>query len=278
MRIAVVVSCLLVAGCGKPAAPATGTLRIVSASPAVTEIIFALGAGEHLVGVTKYCDYPEAAKAVPKIGEFLPATISLETVVAMKPDIAFTDSGVQAPLAQSLTKLGLNAVEIRIDSLDALKIEIDRIATAIGKSPTALLDSFRDRERAVAIWVGGKPRPTVFISLGGPTLVTVGPNTLIHEMVTLAGGQNVFADAKQAFATVSNEELLTRDPDVIVVPRSKDVDVQRKELLAKPGWANLKAVRTNRLYFANEDTLSRAGPRYVDALDELADCFHPKVP
>jgi iron complex transport system substrate-binding protein len=252
-----------------------GHTRIISASPAVTEILFALNAGDRIVGNTTYCDFPEDAKTKPKIGEYMPTTISIEMIVSLKPDIVFIDGGVQKPLGDSLAKVGISAWPVTMDSIESLKFEIDRIAKNLAIDPAPLLTRLRDEEDAVVRRVGDRKKPSVFIMLGGTALFTTGPNTVMHDIVTLAGGTNVFADGKQPFFSISDEELIKRNPDVILVPRPKDPDALRKELLAKPGWKHLKAIQTDRLFFVNEDTLSRAGPRYVLALHELASLLHP---
>lgn len=252
--------------------------RIVSTSPAATEILFALGVGNRLVGNTRYCDYPPEAVAVAKVGDVLADSISTETVLALKPELVVTDASLQPTLADRFQNVGLNVVALKIDSIDALKFEIDRMAKNLGISPAGVLDRLNAKEQAVARRVGDRKRPTVFIHLGEPTLYTVGAGTVVSEIVTAAGGRNIFDDTPKPYLNISNEELVQRDPDVIVVTHTKDVTAFKKEMMTKPGFASLRAVKAGRLFFVSPDTLSRPGPRYVDAMTELADLFHPKAP
>jgi iron complex transport system substrate-binding protein len=272
---------LMVGGCreaGRTASSQHQPRRIVSTSPAATEILFALGVGSRVVGNTRYCDYPTEAAAVAKVGDVLADSISTEAVLELKPDLVVTDASLQPTLADRFQKVGLNVVALRVDSIDALKLEIDRMANNLGISPTGLLDRLSEKEQAVARRVGDRKRPTVFIHLGEPTLYTVGAGTVVSEIVTAAGGRNIFDDTPKPYLNISNEELVKRDPDVIVVTHSKDVAAFKKDMMTKPGFASLRAVKAGRVYFVSPDTLSRPGPRYVDAMTELADLFHPKAP
>ncbi|HEY2784374.1 MAG TPA: cobalamin-binding protein [Fimbriiglobus sp.] len=245
--------------------------RIVSAAPACTEILFAVGAGDSVVGVTEYCNYPpEAAKRV-KIGGFGPKTIGMETVVGLKPDVVFAAPGTQDPFIESVSRLGLPVVGVEARSFAEVYRAIEIVGAATGHVEKAhdLATGLRKRVEAVAARSIAH-RPRVFYLLGIDKLQTVGPRTFVGEMIRLAGGDNTFEDARSLYPFVGEEELIRRDPDVIVVPRGPMLQLDADSIFSRPAWRDLRAVKNHRVIYLDEDTVSRAGPRLADALEQLA--------
>jgi len=279
---------LLLTGCGRPAPAPAGAVvvtdmagrtvsvpahpaRIVSAAPACTEILFAVGAGDAVVGVTEFCTYPPEAQARTKIGQFGPETISLETILGLRPDLVFAAPGTQDPFIAAVGRLGLPVVAVDARSFDEVYRAVELVGAATGHADRAkqLADRLRTRVAAVTARPIAK-RPRVFFLLDEP-LVTAGPKTFIGEMIRLAGGDNVFDDVAQLYPPVSEEEVIRRNPEVIVVPRGTGHVVDVEALLARPAWRTIDAAKTRRIIYLDQDVVSRAGPRLADALEQLAD-------
>jgi iron complex transport system substrate-binding protein len=217
-----------------------------------------------------------AAKSKPKVGQFLPATISLETIVSLKPDVVLTDTGVQGPLIASLERLSIATVAIEAKSWTQVRAGITTIGELAGVPDRAkeLNDGITKRAEAIRERVRTRPRVRVFFLINEQPLMTVGPKTFLSESLTMAGGINVFEDAGQDYPTVSDEELIRRAPEVILVSRSGETAAKRQELLARSSWRNLPAVRSGRIVFVDEDLVSRAGPRLAEGLDAIAAAIH----
>lgn len=251
-----------------PAAPG----RIVSAAPACTEILFAVGAGDAVVGVTDFCTFPPEARTRSKIGQFGPDTISLEAVLGLRPDLVFAAPGWQDSFIEAVRRRGIPVVGVEARSFAEVYRAVCVVGTATGHDAEgkALSARLRDRvERVAARPIARRPR--VFYLLDDTSLFTVGPKTFVGEMIRLAGGDNVFDDVDQIYPKVSEEELIRRNPEVIVVPRGRGHSADVDSLLARPAWQTMAAVKGRRVIRLDQDAASRAGPRLADALEQLAD-------
>lgn len=258
----------------------TKPLRIVSTAPSNTEILFALGAGDRLVGVTTYCTYPPEAAAIPKIGGFAPSTISSETLVALKPDLVLTTGLIQDSLTDNLRKVGLTVLSFDAATLDEVLRNIRLLgeATGRGAAAAALVDDLKRRAEKVKARLAGltvEQRPKVFLLLGESPLMTVGPKTFPGQILEAAGGRNLFADTVEQYPKISEEVLLSRKPDAIVAWSMNGPSVGTEALRKKPGWADFPALKHNRVYQLDDDLLSRPGPRLFDGLEWLAETLHP---
>ncbi len=257
--------------------------RIVSAAPSNTEILFALGVGDRVVGATEFCDYPEAAKAIPRVGGFMPKSFSAERIAGLRPDLVLTVARVQDPLSESLRKLGLTVLSLDADTLDGVLKNITALGTAVGEADAAqeLITKLEARAAAVRAKTDAVPadrRPTVLLLVSEQPLLTAGPKSFPGRLVELAGGRNLFADATQDYPRVGEEEVLRRDPDALLLWHAGAGETPAARLAAlrgRAGWAQLKAVRAGRVLAVNEDWISRPGPRLFDALDSLATQLHP---
>lgn len=249
--------------------------KIVSLVPSSTEIIYALGVGDRLVGASKYCNYPEEALAVTRVADF--DAPNLELIVSMEPDLV---------LAASLHKdtvEALAALDIPVLALDPMTIEeiyanIELVALAVGEEAAGadLIQDMKDRLSAVEQALADLDEdqlPIVFYevwhSVSGVS--TAGEDTFIGEMITLAGGKNM-AWGISRWETIQEEEVLERNPDFIIHGHSH-MDTQ--DFAQREGWAGIKAVQEEKIYFVNPDITSRTGPRVVDAVEEMARLFHP---
>jgi iron complex transport system substrate-binding protein len=254
--------------------------RIVSTAPSNTEILFAIGAGQQVIGVTTFCNYPAEASQRDKIGGFMPKSISIERIVGLRPDLVLTTGRLQQPLTESLRKLGLPTLSYDAQKLEEVAGNIRIIGQATGHSDEAdalatKLDQrlIRVRERFAGLPVAD--RPTVLLFLSEDPLMTAGPKSFAGQMLELAGGRNLFADVDQQFPRVSEEEIIKRNPAAILW-WSMGENASRQERLGKrPGWDQIDAIRNKRILVMDDDLLSRVGPRLFDGLEKMADLLHP---
>lgn len=260
--------------------------RIVSLAPNNTEILFALGLGEHIVGVTSYCDYPPAAKQKTVIGTYNEP--SLEKIVSVKPDLVLAAHGNPVEVVSELEKLRISVFSVNPKTLSDVLQDIRTIGLLTGRARQgeALAASITTRIAEISGRTKSLPasqRPRVLF-MGGwePPYFTPGPGTVVNDLIELAGGRNVASDAqKQTWVQYSLETLIAKAPDVIVATyvageNPKTRRMERVRLLKNmDGWRTMPAVRQDRLCYVFGDAIFRMGPRLVDALDELARCLHP---
>lgn len=256
--------------------------RIVSTAPSNTEILFAIGGGEQLVGVTTYCNYPPEAKQRQKIGGFSPKSISIESIVKLQPDLVLTTGGIQQSLTKSLRQVGLPVLSYDADSLDGVVENVRLIGQASGRQREAESLAARLQERLAAARARATAHqtagPRVLLLLSEEPLMSVGPKTFLGQMLELAGGQNVFADVTQQYPRISEEQIIQRNPEVIVLWDGGNAAVRREQLTKRPGWGQLDAVRHQRLPAIHEDLISRPTPRLFDGLDELTRALETVAP
>lgn len=259
--------------------------RLVSLAPSLTEILFAIGAGDRLVGATTWCDHPAAARAVPRVGGVTSETIQLERVVAARPDVVLSIGLDQTEAVAALLRLGLRVEVLPTDDLADLFTTIHRLGRLSGR-PSAAADLAADlraridRVRAAVAEVPPAQRPAVFYEVWDRPLMTAGPDTFLSELIELAGGRNVFSDLDAHYPEISPEAVVARDPQVILAPtRHGGGPVDVAEFARRPGWGRMRAVRSGRIHTVDGDLVARLGPRVVEALEIFAHLLHPsRVP
>ena len=256
--------------------------RIVSLAPSATEMLFAIGAGDRVVGDTKYCNYPPEAEALPKIGGYSASSISVESIVNLTPDLVVAGTVAQAPVVEALTKAGIPVVVFDPKSFEEVYANIQQLGALTGTSAKAeqVVAAMRVRIAAVTAKVATVPaaqRPSVFYEVFDEPLMTAAPNTFIGQMITLVGATSIFTDTGKDYPTVSAEAVILRNPDVIAGPNTHGDKLTTALVAQRPGWADLKAVTTKRIYLLTGDTVSRPGPRLADALEELAKALYPEL-
>lgn len=241
--------------------------RIVSLTPANTEILFALGLGDRVVGVTTFCDYPPEASKKRKIGDFMNPNIEL--ILASKPDLVLGTIGVQKALIDGLDKVG--AVVYVSDPKD-IKGVIDNIIE-IGKitgreaAANTIAASMRADIREVEA-AAGKDKPTVFYEVASDPLYTGAKGTFVDDAIRLAGGTNIAATAGSGYIMFNVEDLVKQDPDIYLVVSGSMNDP--KQLETRPGYSALTAVKEGRVYTMDDNLVSRPGPRITKGLNEIA--------
>ncbi|MBN1192192.1 MAG: ABC transporter substrate-binding protein [Coriobacteriia bacterium] len=246
--------------------------RIVSLAPANTEIVAELGALDRLVGVTAYCDYPEAVVGIEKVGDFMQP--NLEAIVALDPDLVLVTTGVQAEIVGQLEALGAAVVAIDPQTLDALYVSIGTVGEAIGETAAAdeLVESMRIQIEDIGEQVEGAP-VTCFLEISQDPLFTVGSGTLLDDLIQHAGGQNVVTD--EGYVAYSVEQLVAADPDVYLATLGSMSDPS--DIIGRPGYSNLSAVAENRVHLLDDNLVSRPGPRVVEGVRLIAEALHPDV-
>lgn len=255
--------------------PAT---RIMALTPGHTEILFALGAEDRIVAVDQWSDFPQAAKAKPRIAPLNP---NLEQIVRFNPDLILSTRGGAEPLLP-LERHGIKVIVFAPRTLDDLYRNILLIGRIVDAEVRAeeLVNAMRQRVAAVVARVQDAPRPKLFIELDGSDPgrpFTAGPGSFIDVLVQLAGGVNVAARSRTAWPQFSLEELVRADPDVIILADPlAPANPHAMELAARRhGWSRLRAVRLGAIAAIDSSPISRPGPRIVEGLELLARLLHP---
>lgn len=255
--------------------------RIVSLAPSNTEILFAIGAGSQVVGVTKYCNYPpEAAQEREIVGGFSADSLSVEKILALKPDIVFSAGSIQRPIIEALEAAQVTVFALEAEDFAELYTDIMAVGDITGHEQEAeqVVEDMQARVEKIAAIVAGIPqdqRVKVFYEVWDEPLMTAGPRTFIGQVIEIAGGINIFADLEEEYPTVSAEAVVERNPDVILGPSSHAEGMTAEKIGARPGWQEVKAVQNGRVLIIDGDIISRAGPRLVAALEEVARALYP---
>lgn len=245
--------------------------RIVSLAPANTEIAFALGLGDKVVGVTSYDDYPSQVASITKVGDF--AGPNVEAIAAARPDLILATSGVQADVVKKLESLGATVVVLDPQTLDGVYTDISRVGRATGRSAKAndIISGMKADVQSIRASVAGSPTVSAFIEIGQNPLFTAGKGTLMDELITLAGGTNVVT--QPGYVGYSSEQLIKANPEVYFATKGSSSDPAAIE--KRPGFSALSAVKNGRVVILDDSLVSRGGPRIVDGLKEIALGLHP---
>lgn len=258
--------------------------RVVSLAPSVTENIFAVGAGDRLVGVTTFCNYPEEAKAIAKVGDTL--TPNMETIIALKPDVVFVSTASQIEaFMKTLEANGIAVYVTNPTSLEGVWLSMLKLGEVLGTSAFAESEvkKMKGRETHVLCGIHGMPcgldlaKPTtpaadvsVFVQISREPLFTIGRESFLNSVIAVAGGNSLTAEIETAYPKLSKETASALNPDAIILSESDD-NKEPNEV-----FKNSSAVKNGRVYKINADILSRPGPRLVDALEQIAKDLHPE--
>jgi iron complex transport system substrate-binding protein len=255
--------------------------RIVSLAPSNTEILFALGLGDKVVGVTEYCNYPEAAKTKPKVGGF--STVDIEKVVSLRPDLVLATQIHSKTIIPALEKLGLTVVALTPSSLTGVLDSITLVGEITGqdKEASELVKDLSTRITAIADEtqkLSTDQRPRVFYVTWHDPLMTAGTGTLSNDVISQAGGQNIASDIT-GDKTIDLETVINRDPEVIIVSIGMGTgeDLPWQYIKSESRLKNTQALLTDRVYKIDGDLIHRPGPRIVEALEQMAQFIHPEL-
>jgi len=273
---------LVATGCGgspavAPKDRAGVPSRIVSMSPALTEVLFALGLGERVVGVTTYCDWPPEARWLPKIGGYVDP--SVEAVVALSPDLVLVAPAAgNRDAALAIRRLGIRLEVVRCETLEEAYAAIEQTARLCGVEDkgAALARAIRERVEATAARVRGAPPVPALFCVQLDPLVAAGRGTLPSEILELAGGRNVVS--AERYPRIGIESVLAAAPEAIVVTRmdAPDPEGPGRVLDYWRRWPAIPAVKNGRVFVIDATTALRAGPRVAEAVENLAALLHPE--
>lgn len=248
---------------------------IVSLAPATTEVLFALGAGDRVVGVTSLCDYPPEAAPIDKVGDFEGPNVEL--ILAKAPDLVISGGYMHEDAMQTLTEAGITVLPIEAESFQNVYASIENIGLATGTADAAgqIIADIQAGVGRVQAQVKDLPAVKAFYMLSyGDEIWTGSAGTFIHDMIGYAGGVNTAADAETPWTRYSAEAIVAGDPEVIVCDTYVDVDAVK----ADPALQSVSAIVNDRVYAVSDtDIFTLGGPRLIQGLEELAGMLHPEL-
>lgn len=259
--------------------------RIISLAPSITEVLFELGLGDHIIGVTQFCKFPEAAQSKTSIGGYY--NPNYEAMVGLKPDLIITLKE-HTKERKYFDELSIPWLEVNHHSVASIFASIEAIGKATGRQEQAqkLKSSLESRLNQIGEKTKHLPRPTVLVSVGrnmGTGTIKdayiAGKEAIFNELIALAGGQNVYTDDGRAYPIVSAEGLLTLNPDIIIdmVPHRKDSQISAEDVHKEwLGLSKLKAVQSNQVHIFDQDYVTIPGPRLFLLLEQMAQAIHPQ--
>lgn len=256
--------------------------RIVSLAPSCTETAFALGLGDEVVGVSTWCDTPAEAQALPKVGGFI--GIDARKVLDLKPTLVLASSTALADQGRVVEQCRQVGAEVHVmypRDVGGVLHEFLRLGMLTGrtKEASALIDATRARiEAALAKVPEQGPKPRVYYEEWPTPLMTVAEGIWIHDMLEMAGGSNVFAGAGSDEPRIAPEEVVARDPEVVLLgwcgARGRE-PASPHEVLQRPGWATMAAAKAGRVHVVDDSLFTRPGPRIAEGMELLARLLHP---
>jgi iron complex transport system substrate-binding protein len=266
------------ASCGRSPSPRSTSgappSRIVSLTPALTEVLFAVGAGDRVVGVTDYCDFPPAAKTKPKVGGYV--NPSVETVLALKPDLVVVSPGPgNRDAALAMKRAGLDLQIVPAETLEESIAAIETVGRLVGDEAAGrdLAGQVRTRLDAVARRVAGLPRVRTLFCLQTDPIIAAGRGTLPSQLLELAGGENVVGEIR--YPRLDVEAVAAALPELILQSRMDVASgAAHEEDRFWKRWPAIPAVARGRVVVLADDLTLRPGPRVADAAEELAEILH----
>ena len=262
--------------------------RIVSVAPSCTELLFAIGAGDKVVGVTDYCNYPYNFTAwiaegnMTSVGNFKDP--NMEVITTLDPDLILASGGVQAESVDTLRERGYKVLVLDPTTIDGILNNVELVGNATGKraEATAFVNDITTRIETVENTVAGATKPKVYYEVYyyATASWTIGALAWQTEVIEKAGGTNIFDDQQTDYYQYQVEALIDRNPDVIVLPgegmgsgTAESVDAVK----VRPGWDTTNAVQNDRIYQINSDIIERSGSRLAEAIEQMAEFFHPEL-
>lgn len=255
-----------------------GELRIVSVSPSVTEMLFALDLEDCVVGVSDRCDWPAEAKNIEHVGGF--GTANIEKLLALRPSLVIGTGFQCADAAGVLRKAGIEVLDLKIRNFQEMFEAMRKIAASAGKPGRAeeAVGAMQAELKAIAARFEGVElcrRPKVFVEIWGSPITTVGRTSFIDEVIRRAGGINIAGGINQAYPRINPEKVIEWNPDVIILCYMGTHENSASQLAGRIGWADISAVRERRII--NDicsDLILRPGPRLVEGVKILAERFY----
>lgn len=247
--------------------------RVICLMPSVTDTVFALGAGDDVVGISDYTEYPAAALTKPSVGDLIKP--SLETILSLHPDLVI---GVQPDgpmeITGQLERVGIPIFLVSPHGIAGIFHSVETIGQALNRTQQAdaLIRGLQKRTDAVKARTRSLPRPRVFMPVWYDPITTIGKNAFITEIIDAAGGHSITDDLSTEWPEISLEVVLSRAPDALLLVRGGKTTMQ--VLQSRPGWGSMAAIQARRAYYV-DDRINFPSPVAIDALEDLAKQFHP---
>lgn len=252
--------------------------RIISLAPSITEMIYFLGLGERLVGVTRFSYFPKEATKKPKIGAY--TDVNIEKVVTLNPDLVIaTADGNKREDVEMLEEAGIPVYVVNPRKVHQVLDTIERLGKICGVNDRAkrLVNCLRERVAKVMKAVRNREKPLILLVINVKPLISVNQSTIHHDIIQLAGGRNMTGDQSFTYPKLSMEEVIKKGPDVIIISsmeREGEFERARKEWFQ---WSTLPAVQSGRVYLIDSDLIDRSAPRIVSGLEEMVRLIHPEI-
>ncbi|SCG82976.1 iron complex transport system substrate-binding protein [Proteiniborus sp. DW1] len=250
--------------------------RIISLAPSHTEILFALGLNDEIVGVTTYCNYPEEAKAKERVGDAF--NLNLEKILELDPDLVINYGPGKEDVNNRLTESGIAVLSYLPESVDeviSLIEELGSVTNTMVQAEAITVDMISKRDYITNKVSNVDKKATVFFEIWDEPLQAAGPGSFVDELIRLAGGENIASDAESAYAQFDLEQLIERNPEVYLM--SEDLETKTIESVKlRPGFSELSAVQNDRIYIL-DPLISIPGPRIVDGLELIAKSIYPEL-
>ncbi|MGH9960409.1 MAG: ABC transporter substrate-binding protein, partial [Pyrinomonadaceae bacterium] len=250
--------------------------RFVSLAPNLTEIVYVIGAGDRLVGNTTFCDYPEAARSVQKVGDTLQP--SVERILALRPQLVLVSTASQLEaFTKQLDQQGIAVYITDPRDLEGVFRSIEDLGKLLGAQKRAeeIAGQLRNRANATAAAVKSSQPVAVFYQLSATPLYTAGRDAFVTDLIKRAGGVSVTGNVPEAWPRFSQEAAVAARPEAIILPTGGSMGAANSEVAE--GLKRSPAALAGKVYRINGDLLIRPGPRAVDGLEELARALHPEV-
>ena len=257
---------------------------IVTLSPAAAEILYAIGAGDQIAAVSQFTDYPPEAADKPIVGGFDGKTLSIETILSYEPDLVYLSEGMHNFLIEPLDSYGIKWYLSNATSITAIEKEIMDMGELTGHQDEAAQVVAQMAEKLSKAYVPAAA-PTeedevealdstikVYYEVWNAPFMSVGSTSFIHDVIVNAGGKNIFDDLTDSYPMVSEETIIARAPDVILIPMNNGVSVE--DVKSRAGWDSIPAVANDRVYIIDDNVYSRPAPRIADVVLDLSELLN----
>lgn len=247
--------------------------RIVSLSPASTEILFAVGAKNQIVAVSDFSDYPPQAQNLPKVGGFDGKTLSLEKILSFNPDFVYLTNVMHNHLIPHFESLNIDYYLSDANSFEQVKNEILQIAKITGHTSTGenLVKEIESAINKINSQNQLLQKPTVYWEVWNSPFMSAGNSSFINDLIKTAGGINIFQEIAQAYPTVSEETIVAKNPQIIIIPQNSGITVD--SVKNRKGWSQIDAVKNDKIFIVDDNLLTRSGARIGESAEYLANLF-----
>jgi iron complex transport system substrate-binding protein len=252
--------------------------RIISLTPATTEILFALGLDDEIIAVSSYCTRPLAAIKKEKIGSF--SNPNIEKIIKLKPDIVLITGMEQEGLKQILSSIGIEYINVDPKDIDELMSSIEKLGAVTGRSYRArvindkIRNALKEIEKSISA-VSPSVRPRIYMEIWHDPIMSPGANSFVNDMIERVGGINITSDLRRSYSRIDPEQVIFRNPDRIILAYMKSDDWVKENFSNRLGWQGINAVRAGRIYAdIDPDIILRPGPGIAQGLLELHERFY----